>query len=110
MLKPTFAVVLFVMLADANAMSISDLVGGIASRPGDSGMNVDRVLVRISEIENRRLPQVIDQETRLDRVSADRGQRFTYHYTMLNHRSVEENKAQFSNRLEPTLRNRACNE
>jgi hypothetical protein len=108
MTKPILAIALSALVFDVSAMGLGDVLGGLAGRSEYSGMSVDRALEKISARENRKLPQLIDDHTRLDKVTADTGQRFTYHYTMLNGLGVEQNKASFNDLLKPKLKNRAC--
>lgn len=51
---------------------------------GNDDFNIDRALLKISERENASLPRLVIPGTRLDRVSAEPGQRIAYHFTLLN--------------------------
>lgn len=108
MLRRVIAPMLLTIVVDAHAVSFRDVFGGIAGMQGDGGTNIDRVLEKISERENRKLPQVIEKNIRLDKVTADPGAKLTYHYTMLNQLSAEESAAEFNKTLAPQLKTQVC--
>ncbi|MBC7414658.1 MAG: hypothetical protein H7327_06960 [Herminiimonas sp.] len=82
--------------------------GSMLGRPGGEDMGVDETLVKMSEKMNRTMPQSVDGDTRLDKVSAEPGQQIAYHYTMLNLRSKEVNTTNFYKVFRPTLQKRVC--
>lgn len=84
------------------------LFSSILGQPGGGSMNVDETLVRISEKMNRKMPQAVDADTRLDKVSAEPGQQLAYHFTMLNVRSKDISTASFYKTFRPTLQKRVC--
>jgi hypothetical protein len=75
---------------------------------GDANMSLDDTLVRISEKMNRKMPQEVDPDTRLDKVSAEPGHQIAYHYTMLNISSKDLKTASFYKAFRPTLQKKVC--
>ena len=57
---------------------------------------------------NKRMPEVIDAETRLDRVSAEPGLHFSYHYTLTASSSTAIDKASFSSTIRAQLKGKLC--
>ena len=97
------------------AGGIGDLFGAFAGRfdsygSGHDGQakQLDDVLVRVSQAMNKRMPEVIDAETRLDRVSAEPGLHFSYHYTLTASSSTAIDKASFSSTIRAQLKGKLC--
>lgn len=65
------------------AGGVGHLIDNFSSRYGNDGFNIDRALLKISERENAGLPRFVTPDTRLNRVSAEPGQRIIYHFTLL---------------------------
>ena len=70
--------------SDTHAVGYGGLFSSVLGQSGGENMNVDEALSRMSEKMNRRMPQAVDAETRLDSVNAEPGHQFAYHYTILN--------------------------
>lgn len=107
------------ILVDAQgigATGIGSALGAMAGRADGAGAThlvgaasqVDDLLARISEHMNRRMPQNIDADTRLDRVSSEPGPRFIYHYTLVNVKSDEIGINQFSSAVRSHLAQHLC--
>lgn len=86
----------------AHAGGVGDLFGAFAGRidtygSGHDGQTkqMENALVKLSEYMNKRMPELIDPEVRLDRVSAEPGPHFSYHYTLLAASSNEIDKTSF---------------
>ena len=54
---------------DTHAVGYGGLFGSVLGQSGGENMNVDEALSRMSEKMNRRMPQAVDAETRLDSVN-----------------------------------------
>ena len=108
MLLSTALGVGFFVCAEASAAGLSGMVTSMLGQPGTENMNVDETLVKMSEKMNRTMPQVVDASTRLDKVSAERGQRFSYHYTMLDVQGKDVNTADFYKTFRPALQKKVC--
>lgn len=92
----------------AQAIGFGGLFSSVLGQSGGENMNLDDALVRMSEKMNRKMPQAVDPDTRLDKVTAEPGKRFAYHYTMLHVRSKDINTANFYKTFRPTLQKRVC--
>jgi hypothetical protein len=55
----------------------------------------ERDLIQVSDKLNKRCPVMVDQETRMDNVTAGPGLVFSYNYTFIKHRSTDVNKQEF---------------
>lgn len=93
---------------DTHAVGYGGLFGSVLGQSGGENMNVDEALSRMSEKMNRRMPQAVDAETRLDSVNAEPGHQFAYHYTILNVRSRDLPTAGFYRSFRPILQKRVC--
>ena len=69
---------------------------------------LDDVLVKVSEYMNKRMPEAIDPNTRLDRVSAEPGPHFSYHYTLLGRNSIDVDKTTFASVIRTQLKHKLC--
>jgi len=115
-MRKLFVACLLALCAFASqAAGIGDYFGAIAGRfdsygTGREGQEklMDAVLIQVSEYMNKRMPEVIDQDTRLDRVSAEPGSHFSYHYTLLANDSIEDVRANFVSTVRPQLKNKVC--
>lgn len=95
---------------------VGDVVGAMAtkfngtgvSRNNQQNVDLDDILQRVSQQMNRRMPEAIDSETRLDRVSAEPGPRFTFHYSLLGLRGSEVNRSEFARTIQSHLAQRLC--
>jgi hypothetical protein len=96
------------LCGDTQAAGFGGLFSSILGQPAGGSMNVDETLVRISEKMNRKMPQAVDADTRLDKVTAEPGHQLAYHYTMLNIRSKDISTASFYKTFRPTLQKRVC--
>ncbi len=102
MRRVTAAAMLMLYALSAQAGGLGDLFGAIAGRFNSYGSGrdgqakqFDDALQQVSEHMNKRMPENVDQFTRLDRVSAEPGSHFSYHYTLLNLTGSEVDKEAF---------------
>lgn len=94
--------------APAHAVGFGGLFSSVLGQSSGENGSLDDTLVRMSQKMNRSMPQAVDTDTRLDKVSAEPGHQFAYHYTMLNVRSKDVNTANFYKTFRPTLQKRVC--
>lgn len=99
----------------ANAGGLGDMFGAFAGRFDSYGAGregqakqLDDVLLKVSEYMNKRMPELIDPETRLDRVSAEPGAHFSYHYTLVTSNSTDIDKASFASTIRAQLQSKLC--
>jgi hypothetical protein len=69
---------------------------------------IDDVLAKLSAQMNENLPMVVDNETRLDSVSAVPGRHFIYHYTLLTLSRADVDPDDFHKTIKPRLKSRLC--
>ncbi len=99
----------------AQAGGIGDLFGAFAGRidtygSGHDGQakQMEAALIKVSEYMNKRMPELINPETRLDRVSAEPGPHFSYHYTLLDTNGADVDKTSFMADLRGRLKSTVC--
>src|SRR3979411_3198865 len=120
MIKLIFATVFLVIGFEAQAAGLGDIFGAhifganvfgaLIGRSGSLGheASVDDALAKVSAQMNKKMPIAVDQDTRLDRVSAEPGQHFTYHYTLVSVPSSNVDQANFNTLIKPQLKTRLC--
>ncbi len=91
-----------------HAIGFGGLFGSILGQSGAQNMGVDETLVKMSDKMNRTMPQAVDADTRLDRVSAEPGNQIAYHYTILKVLAKDVSTASFYQSFRPTLQKRVC--
>lgn len=57
---------------------------------------------------NKKLPMMVDQETRLDKATVGPGPRMVYHFTFLNHAAKDINANKFQEYLKPVIVQKNC--
>jgi len=99
----------------AQAGGIGDLFGAFAGRidtygSGHEGQTkqMENLLVKVSEYKNKHMPELIDPDTRLDRVSVEPGLHFSYHYTLLASNGSDIDKAGFMASQRAKLKSTMC--
>lgn|GEM_PF-1528227 len=109
------AAVATLFATSAYAAGFGDLLGSFAGRYETYGAGreaqakqLDDVLLKVSEYMNKRMPEQIDSETRLDRVSAEPGAHFSYHYTLLDSASTTVDKTAFSSNIKEKVKPSVC--
>jgi hypothetical protein len=109
------AAVAALFATSACAAGFGDLLGSFAGRYESYGAGreaqakqLDDVLLKVSEYMNKRMPEQVDPETRLDRVSAEPGAHFSYHYTLVDSASTNVDKANFSSSIRSKVKNSVC--
>jgi hypothetical protein len=109
------ASLLMLWALSAHAGGFGDYFGGFAGRfdtygTGRDGQEklMDAVLVRVSAYMNKRMPEVVDHDTRLDRVSAEPGSHFSYHYTLMDSNGATADRAKFARTIRPAMKSRLC--
>lgn len=93
---------------ESHAIGLGNLFGSMLGQSGGQNMGVGETLVKMSDKMNRSMPQTVDTDTRLDKVSAEPGNQIAYHYTMLKVQSKDINTASFYKTFRPTLQKRVC--
>ncbi len=93
-----------------HAAGLADFLGNLMGRTGSQGraITVDETLLKMSTQMNKKMPMTVDKETRLDRVSAEPGNHFIYHYTLTGMRSADINTGEFPKAIKPQLKTRLC--
>lgn len=110
MLKPILFFAFFSASLVANAAGIGNLFGVLMGKSGVSEADaaVDNVLIKVSAQMNKTLPVAVDNDTRLDSVSAVPGQHFIYHYTLVALNGNDVNADSFHDLVRPQLKSRLC--
>lgn len=88
------------------------LIGGAAGqavgKSASQGVTVDEAIIKMTNEVNKQLPMTVDRNTRLNSLSPSAGRQFTYHYTFVNSRSQEFDRAAWYLEASTLLRNRIC--
>jgi hypothetical protein len=115
MRRVTVASMLMLFTLSAQAGGLSDWFGGLVGRfnPHGSGREAqakqfEDALRQVSEFMNKHMPEKVDQFTRLDRVSAEPGPHFSYHYTLLNRTGTEVDREAFVSTIRPQIKSNLC--
>ncbi|MGZ3240580.1 MAG: hypothetical protein ACXWIN_05955 [Burkholderiaceae bacterium] len=92
------------------SLGIGNVFGQLATQSGTqvSGDSVDGVLQQLSTQLNQKMPVAVDPNTRLERVSAEPGRHFTYHYTLVAAPSAGNTPIDFSKEIKPQLKSQLC--
>lgn len=112
--KSVLAVALVATTLQAHAIGFSigigNVFGQLATQSGaqTSADSVDQVLQQLSTELNQKMPIHTDAATRLDRVSAEPGRHFTYHYTILPTANDNNEPIDFAKDLKPQLKSQMC--
>jgi hypothetical protein len=98
------------LAAGAQAASLGDMVGMLAAYPHSRGeeRSIDEALANLSRHMNRKVPLMVDADTRLDRVTAEPGHRLSYHYTLTAAPKKEMASKEFVRLIRPMLQQRLC--
>lgn len=94
----------------AAAGGLGDMLGALAGSPGDyaRGRDLDEALQRLANQMNRGMPRTIDNQFRLDRVTAEPGSELVYHYTLLGRSAAAVPPDVLNTRMAPAVRERLC--
>lgn len=103
-------VVVLGVAGPTHAAGLGDMLGALASTPGGyrGKQDLQEGLERLAGQINRTLPKDIDQDFRLERVSAEPGAQLVYHYTVLHSPSAGVSKVAFNTQVAPLVRDRLC--
>jgi hypothetical protein len=84
------------------------MLAGLAGAPAAVGETLDQpTLETMVRDANTRMPQMVDTETRVDKVGAGE-QELIYYATLVNKRAADVDRAAFSEAMERRLRATAC--
>lgn len=105
-----FFLVLFASGSISHAAGMGNIFGTLLGKSGslESETNVDNVLTKLASQMNKKLPVAVDNDTRLDNVSAVPGRQFIYQYTLLNLNSADVSADSFGKLFKPQLKSRLC--
>jgi hypothetical protein len=94
----------------SHASGMGNIFGSLMGRSGalESETGIDNVLVKAASQINKKLPMDLDENTRLDSVSAVPGRQFIYHYTLVTLNSTDVSADTFDSVVKPQLKNRLC--
>jgi len=102
-----FILMLFAV-TNVQAAGVGGLFKSLVGQTNADSLNIDETLVKMSQKMNRSMPQTVDGDTRLEKVSAQPSQQLSYHYTLINIRSNEIDTASFYRAMRPVLQKRVC--
>jgi hypothetical protein len=110
MRKFILALTIFSLAPLSHAAGMGNIFGMLMGKSGaqESEMGIDNVLAKVSAQMNRNLPMAVDNDTRLDSVSAVPGSHFIYHYTLIALNSSDVNTNSFDKLVKPQLKSRLC--
>jgi hypothetical protein len=115
MIKPFLLIALLSANLEIHAMGFSSLgignaFGQLAAQSGTnmSGVSVDAVLERLCAQLNQKMPVSVDPNTQLEKVSAEPGRHFTYHYKLMADPTANNTPIDFSKEVKPQLKNQLC--
>lgn len=83
---------------------------GLVSSPCivSADTEVEKKLKDVAKRLNLKAPYLLDADTRVDRVSVERGPTFNYHHTMLRAKSVDVDTAAFNGPFAAKLKANVC--
>jgi hypothetical protein len=92
------------------SLGIGNVFGQYATQAGTQPNNssVDQVLQQISSEWNEKMPISVEPTLRLDKVSAEPGKHFTFHYTVDGKIDAGGTSLDFSRELKPQLKDQLC--
>jgi len=104
------ALALCMLAAGAQAASLGDMVGMLAGYPNSRGddRGIDEALANLSMHMNRKVPLMVDADTRLDRVTAEPGHKLSYHYSLTAPPKNAMSSKEFVKLIRPMLQQRLC--
>lgn len=98
--------------APAKAAGFGDMLGALAGRSAggysEPGALNDAV-ARLAKQLNRATPQELNNDVRLDSVSAKQAE-LTYHYTLVRTAAADVPESVFNTRLAPTVKQKLCSD
>lgn len=96
--------------AGAFNMPIQNLFLGMVERSGmpANDFTVEQAMQKVVVKMNQYLPEQVDKETRLEKLTADKGRQLTYHYTLTALTGQDVSKAEFKRVMGPLLKKRLC--
>jgi hypothetical protein len=92
------------------SLGIGNVFGPLATQSGTqmTGDGVDQVLQQLSTEYNEKMPVNLNASTRLDKVTAEPGRHFTYHYTVVGISNAGNMPIDFSKEIKPQLKDQFC--
>lgn len=87
---------------------LGQAIGKATGRALASPEEINSALIKTCNEANKELPKKIDNETRIDSLSAG-NKKMTYHYTVLSGRAVDFDHFKFSEIMTTRLSTAACN-
>lgn len=110
MRKFILVLTIFSLSSFAHAAGMGNIFGALMGKSGarESETGVDNVLVKVSAQINKKLPITVDNDTRLDSVSAVPGRHFIYHYTLVALNGGDVSPGNFDKLVKPQLKSRLC--
>ncbi|MGZ3158421.1 MAG: hypothetical protein ACXU7D_05400 [Burkholderiaceae bacterium] len=92
------------------SLGIGNVFGQLATQSGAQAStdSVDDVLRRLSVQLNQKMPVSVDPNTLLEKVSAEPGRHFTYHYKFFADPSANNVPIDFSKEIKPQLKSQLC--
>jgi len=92
------------------SLDVGTVFNQFAAQTGGHGnvSNIDDILRRLSIQINQTMPISVDQNTRLDKVSAEPGKQITFHYTILGQFAGVDPVLDFSKDVKPQLKEQLC--
>lgn len=89
-------------------MTITFVALGSIPRTASADTEVEKKLRVVAERLNQKVPYLLDENTRVDRVTVERGPTFNYHHTMLRAESEDLDKAAFNGSFAAGLKDKVC--
>lgn len=76
--------------------------------PSVLGATMEGQLAGVMQKINATLPQMVDEQTRLDTTASGPGASFTYFYTLVNYASTQGNRQKIQEAIASLIKQRAC--
>lgn len=106
---------LFGFIGIVIALSFSNVIGKYlsskylvetSSKSSNEG-DIDDILIQTSSMLNKKLPMMVNKDTRLDSTSGI-GKEFHYLYTLISFSLSEIDRKEFKRKMSPLIKNKTC--